>query len=130
MSQQTRSETLRSRRTLGHVFLAASVFFSVGAHLLLKFAMLQVGAHPNAWLSYLWVVFGLAVYAVGTGFWMLCLGCLDLSYAYPFTGLSYVLVLAASWLLFDDLVGPARIAGVFLICLGVALIPANSRSDS
>jgi multidrug transporter EmrE-like cation transporter len=130
MSQAIRSETLGSRRTLGHAFLAASIIFGVGAQLLLKFAVMHVSARPGAWLSYLWVMCGLAVYSVGTGFWMLCLGCLELSYAYPLTGLSYVLVLAASWLLFGDSVGAARIAGVFLICLGVALVPGNSRSDS
>ena len=119
-----------SREVLGHTFLGASVLFGVGAHLLLKFGMMHVSARPDAWLSYLWVAFGLVVYSVGTGFWILCLGFLDLSYAYPFTGLSYVLVLAASWLLFSDSVGAARIAGVFLICAGVALIPANSRSKS
>ena len=130
MSQAFRSETLRSRRALGHAFLAASIVFGVGAQLLLKFAVMHVSARPDAWVSYLWVICGLAVYSVGTGFWMLCLSFLDLSYAYPLTGISYVLVLAASWLLFADSVGAARIAGVFLICLGVALIPANSRSDS
>jgi multidrug transporter EmrE-like cation transporter len=118
------------RRTVGHGFLAASVFFGVGAQLLLKYAMLQVHAHPAAWLSYFWILCGLGVYAVGTGFWMLCLGVLDLSYAYPFTGLSFVLILCASWLLFNDAVGIPRVAGVLLICLGVVLIPAGSRRNS
>ena len=130
MSQEIHSENLASRQTLGHASLAASIFFGVGAQLLLKYAVMHLSARPDAWLSYLWVICGLAVYSIGTGFWMLCLGFLDLSYAYPFTGLSYILVLAASWLLFDDSVGATRIAGVFLICLGVTLIPGNSRSTS
>jgi drug/metabolite transporter (DMT)-like permease len=119
-----------SRRILGHVFLAACLFFGTSAHLLLKFATLQVQAQPDGWLSYLWILAGLAVYAVGTGFWMLCLGYLDLSYAYPFTGLTYVVILCASWFLFEDKMSWQRIVGVLVVCLGVALLPVGSRGNS
>jgi drug/metabolite transporter (DMT)-like permease len=88
-----------------------------------------VQAYPEAWLSYGWVGLGLGVYAVGTGFWMLCLGYLDLSYAYPFNGLTYVFVLGASWFLFNDEVSWLRLAGVVLVCLGVALIPERARRE-
>jgi multidrug transporter EmrE-like cation transporter len=46
---------------------------------------------------------------------------LDLSHAYPFTSLSFVLVaLASAWLLNEPLTGP-KIAGIALICLGIAV---------
>ncbi len=118
-----------SRRTLGHLFLAACLFFGVSAQLLLKFATLQVQAYPGSWLPYAWVLGGLAIYAVGTAFWMLCLGYLDLSYAYPFNGLTYALVLGASWWLFGDGVSWQRLSGVGLVCLGVALIPTGWRRN-
>jgi drug/metabolite transporter (DMT)-like permease len=115
-----------SGKALGHAFLAACLFFGVTAQLLLKFAVMQINARPDTWRSYAWVLCGLAVYGVGTAFWMLCLIHLDLSYAYPFTGLTYVLMLGISWLLFDDKISSQRLLGVLLICLGVALIPARS----
>jgi multidrug transporter EmrE-like cation transporter len=118
-----------SRKSLGHGFLLASLFFGMGAHLLLKFGMLMVHAQSSAWIPYLWVFGGLGVYALGTAFWMLCLGYLDLSYAYPFTALTYVMILGASWLLFNDVISFQRIAGVSVICLGVTLIPAGSRGS-
>jgi multidrug transporter EmrE-like cation transporter len=119
-----------SRRSLGHAFLAACLFFGVNAQLLLKFATLQSSVQPNAPLAYAWILCGLAVYALGTACWVLCLSYLDLSYAYPFTGLTYVLVVAASWLLFDESVSLQRFVGVLAICLGVALIPAGLRRDA
>jgi drug/metabolite transporter (DMT)-like permease len=119
-----------SGKALGHAFLAACLFFGVTAQLLLKFAVMQINARPDTWLSYGWVLCGLTVYGVGTGFWMLCLIHLDLSYAYPFTGLTYVLMLGISWFLFDDKISSQRLLGVLLICLGVALIPARSREKS
>ena len=118
-----------SRRTLGHAFLAACLFFGVSAQLLLKFATLEVQAYPQAWLPYVWILAGLGVYAVGTGFWMLCLGYLELSYAYPFTGLTYVLVFGASWWLFHDAVSWQRVAGILLVCLGVGLIVQKARGN-
>jgi drug/metabolite transporter (DMT)-like permease len=115
-----------SRRALGHSFLAASLFFGVGGQLLLKFAVDEMRVHPDMWLSYFWLLCGLGVYAVGIGSWMLCLSYLDLSYAYPFTGLNYVMVLGASWLLFGEALSLQRITGVVVICLGIALIPSRS----
>ena len=115
---------------LGHASLAACLFFGVSAQLLLKCATLQLSARPDAWLSYVWILFGLAVYGLGTGFWVLCLGYLDLSYAYPFTGVTYVLVLGGSWVLFGEAVSFQRIVGVLVICAGVVLIPEGWRRNS
>src|SRR5690606_32658051 len=113
-----------------HLMLAACLCCGVGAQLLLKFATLQLHAQPSAWLPYGWVCSGLALYALGTGCWVLCLNYLDLSYAYPFTGLTYVLVLGCSWLLFGETVSLPRILGVMAICLGVGLIPVGCREQS
>jgi multidrug transporter EmrE-like cation transporter len=53
--------------------------------------------------------------------WMAAMTKLDLSHAYPFTSLSFVLVaLASAWLLNEPLTGP-KIAGIALICLGIAV---------
>ncbi|HEY3107114.1 MAG TPA: EamA family transporter [Chloroflexota bacterium] len=76
------------------------------------------------------IVGGLAVYVLGTLFWLVALSRLDLSYAYPFASLNYVLVLLASWLVLGELPSATRLAGVALICLGVCAIArttANTR---
>jgi drug/metabolite transporter (DMT)-like permease len=119
-----------SRRILGHICLAVCLILGVSAQLLLKFATLQVSLASHAWLPYLWIFFGLGVYAAGTVCWMMCLGYLDLSYAYPFTGLTYVLVLWASWYLFGDDMPWQRIAGAGMVCLGVVLLPMRSQRAS
>ena len=46
----------------------------------------------------------------------------DLSYAYPFASLSYVVMLAAAWLLFKEDLSPMRLAGTGVVFLGVLLI--------
>jgi drug/metabolite transporter (DMT)-like permease len=120
----------RSHAALGHIFLAACLLFGSLAQLTLKFAIIQMNVQPSNWLSYLWIVFGLGIYALGTCCWMLCLGYLDLSYAYPFTGLTYAVVLGASWVIFHEDISSQRILGICLICAGVALIPKRKRREA
>lgn len=43
----------------------------------------------------------------------------DLSYVYQFTGMSYVLVLLFSWIVFNEPLSPVRWLGVGVIILGV-----------
>jgi drug/metabolite transporter (DMT)-like permease len=65
------------------------------------------------------VVLGLAITVCGTFFWLIALSRVDLSYAYPFASLNYLMVLASSWLIFGEHLSPLRLAGVVAICLGV-----------
>lgn len=47
---------------------------------------------------------------------------MDLSYAYPFASLSYVVMLAAAWLLFKENVSLMRILGTLVVAAGVLII--------
>jgi len=46
----------------------------------------------------------------------------DISFAYPFLSVSYVLVLIASYFWFGESINTARIAGIGLICLGTVFV--------
>jgi drug/metabolite transporter (DMT)-like permease len=65
------------------------------------------------------IVLGVVVYTSGTFFWLIALSRLDLSYAYPFASLNYVLILLVSWALLGEQPSALRLAGVVAICLGV-----------
>ena len=68
------------------------------------------------------VILGLAVTVSGTFFWLILLSRVDLSFAYPFASLNYVLILAASWWILGENLSAMRLLGVAAICLGVCLI--------
>lgn len=68
------------------------------------------------------VILGLGIYFVGTLFWLTALSRVDLSFAYPFASLSYVLMLIASWALFNENITPLRLLGSATIIIGVLLI--------
>jgi multidrug transporter EmrE-like cation transporter len=104
------------------VFILISVLLGVAGQLLLKTGVGQVGLLARRlWCSPL-IWGGLAVYGVGTLFWLISLSRVELGYAYPFLSLSYVLIVASSWLVLGERVSTSRLLGVAAICCGVAVV--------
>ena len=71
------------------------------------------------------VLAGLALYAVGAVAWIAVLRRMDLSYAYPFLALNFVLIALVSQFVLGETVPMIRWLGIGAICLGIVLI-ANS----
>ena len=117
------------------VYILISVLASTTGQLLLKKGMNSLGPITLSWdhlVSVLWkmathpnVLVGLAIYLVGTVFWLSALSRVDLSYAYPFASLSYMVMLAASWIMFDEKITLSRLLGTGVIAIGVFLIYRN-----
>jgi multidrug transporter EmrE-like cation transporter len=129
------SGVLKERRwkvSLAVAYILISVLAGAVGQILLKKGMTQMGAitiSSNQIVSVLWriatnpyVVIGLLIYVCGTVFWLAALSRVDLSYAYPFASLSYVVMLAASWLLFRENITPVRLLGTLAVALGVFVI--------
>jgi drug/metabolite transporter (DMT)-like permease len=118
--------------TLTIVYILISVLAGAIGQVLLKKGMGSMGPltlTANQLGSILWhigtnpyVIIGLAIYVSGTVFWLVTLSRVDLSYAYPFASLSYVVMLAASWLLFSENITSLRLLGTLVVCAGVFLI--------
>ncbi len=68
------------------------------------------------------VIVGLAMYGVGTLIWLNVLSRMDLSLAYPFVGLSFLITALLGYLLFHEPFHPGRIAGTALVIAGVILV--------
>ena len=126
------SKGRESRMSIAIIYILISVVAGAAGQVLLKKGMGSMGPLTlsiNQLGSVLWRIFtnpyvlvGLAIYVSGTLFWLTALSRVELSYAYPFASLSYVVMLAASWLLFSENIVPLRIVGTLIVCLGVFLI--------
>ena len=68
------------------------------------------------------VVGGLVLYFVAAAVWLFVLSQVEVSLAYPFVALGFVLTAVAGHLLFHEALSPTRIAGILLVCGGVALL--------
>ena len=110
----------------------ASILFSVGGQFALKAGM--SGPHTRDLLSqplsmrtFLtistepYVLTGLLLYVLGAVVWLAVLSRWDVSKAYPLTGLGFAMAVGIGFALGEQL-SVSRVAGVALICAGVALV--------
>ncbi|MEZ4613189.1 MAG: hypothetical protein R2838_23615 [Caldilineaceae bacterium] len=74
------------------------------------------------------ILLGLGLYALGALAWIAVLGKLDLSYAYPFLALNFVLITLVAQFGLGEVVPLMRWVGVAIICAGIFLI-ARSGFD-
>ena len=74
-----------------------------------------VASSPMVWV-------GLGIYAVSMVVWMLVLARVDVSLAYPFVGLGFILTMLLGWLVHGDVLTPGRICGTLLIVAGVIVL--------
>ena len=68
------------------------------------------------------VIVGLSFYIIGVFSWLYVLSKVDLSYAYPFLALTFVLVAISSSIFLGEYISPRRWIGIIVICLGILLI--------
>jgi drug/metabolite transporter (DMT)-like permease len=83
-----------------------------------RFDWLWVGAAlttPSVWLA---IVGYLATFVV----WMLILQRMDLSKAFPMTGLTYITVPLLAWLAFGEVTNGTRALGIAFIAVGAMLL--------
>jgi len=113
------------------IFLSISI--AVTGQILLKIGMNRIGMISLSGLSGLWQLFfavlksplvlsGLFLYVLSAAVWLIVLSAVDLSFAYPFIGFSYVLVLILSKLILKEDVNPLRWAGALVITAGVIIL--------
>lgn len=125
--------TIRSVSIISLALLLVSVAFAVAGQLILKAAMDHVGrisALDGQTLGtatarairqpLLWT--GLALFGISSLFWLVVLSRVPLSLAYPFVGISYLLVVAFAALVQHEHVPVLRWAGVGVIVAGIVIV--------
>lgn len=114
---------------MSYLYIALTIALTVYGQIVIKWQVLKAGALPEALpdkIAFLfnlllnpWVVSAFAAALLASVFWMAAMTKLQLSHAYPFMSLAFVLVLMASGLFFNEPVTPLKIAGILLIILGI-----------
>lgn len=112
-----------------YVFL--TILLTVYGQLVIKWKVVAAGGVPeqlnekiiflvkllfNPWVISVFIAAFLAALS-----WMMAMSKLQLSYAYPFVGLSFALVLVCSHLFFYEPLTWPKLIGVVLIMLGIAI---------
>ena len=76
----------------------------------------------GAMISNLWLWGAMVCYAVSILMWMAVLSKVEVSFAYPFLSIGYVVAALVGYYFFDESLTFTRIAGIMVICVGVYLI--------
>lgn len=115
------------------VLILISVTLSACAQVLFKFGVAPVPGQDGASSPSLigaviatllrpGVLGGLALYGIGTVIWLRALAQTELSQAYPFVGLGFVMTAVLGYVVFDEALGPTRLIGIALVVAGVILV--------
>jgi multidrug transporter EmrE-like cation transporter len=116
---------------LGYVYVLATVLLTVYGQVVFKWRIDEAGDFPSRGSERLQYVADLAVdpwvisvfvAALGASVtWGAALTKFELSFAYPFMSLSFVLVLLLGVALFSEAMSAYKVIGVVLICAGLVI---------
>lgn len=122
---------LRQLSITGYLFILGTIAFTVYGQLIVKWQVRLSGPFPVeaadriAYLSKIvinpWILSSLTAAFLAFLCWVAALTKFELSYAYPFTSLSFVFVLLISAVLFSESVTLFKLLGLVLIIVGVIL---------
>ena len=125
-----------TQRLNDYLFIAGTVALTVLGQLLLKWRMDQLGPLPGSFAGGLRFLLGLLVdplvvasfvAAFGASLcWMAAMTRFELSYAYPFTSISFVLVLALSVWLLGEALTVSKVIGIAMIVGGTLIASARA----
>ncbi len=103
---------------------ASQVMLKKGMSMIEKFEVSIPGFMASATgIIFNWyIVLGLVVMVVSMSSHLVVLSRVEISYAYPFLGLSFVLITLWGFFILEEGIDLWRILGVALICSGVAIV--------
>lgn len=114
---------------MGYMYIILTVIFTVYGQLILKWRMSAVGPMPDrlfmkivfliTQLTNIYIISGFAAAFIAALCWMAAMTKFELSYAYPFMGLNFVLVFLLSSVVFNEQINIYKIVGIALIVLGI-----------
>ncbi|MET1027257.1 MAG: EamA family transporter [Dongiaceae bacterium] len=121
---------------LSFILILASVSLNACAQIFLRKAASALGSealHPTHLLATAtalafnpFLLLGMLCYAVSIAIWIAVLARVEVSIAYPFLSVGYIIVIAAGFFFLGENVTPLRIVGVALICGGLVCISQSA----
>jgi multidrug transporter EmrE-like cation transporter len=116
---------------IGFAFVCGSILFTVYGQLVVKWQVNKAGSLPSgswekvAFLAKLvmnpWVLSAMAAGFAALLCWLAAMTKFELSYAYPFMSLAFILVLILSVFLFDEALTAPKVLGVLMVMAGIAV---------
>ena len=121
---------------MGYFYIFLTIAFTIYGQLIIKQQINTIADFPTGWaLIPFYIKFILTRPLVLSGFisagfasiaWIGALSKFELSYAYPFMSLNFVLVVLLSFWVFNEGINWYKIIGLIVICIGVFIVSKGS----
>ncbi|KKP36906.1 hypothetical protein A2483_05195 [Candidatus Peregrinibacteria bacterium RIFOXYC2_FULL_33_13] len=115
-----------------YLYIFGTIFLTVLGQIILKFGAHTFKKSPQNIQEFIPYIFKLLINPyfisaiffamIGSFLWTIALNKFELSFAYPFMSLSFILIVLLSSILFSEQVSLVRWIGVLTVCFGVFLI--------
>jgi len=117
---------------MGYVFIAGTIMFTVYGQLILRHQIGELGDVPNGVGLFRFlleltftrplILSGLAAAFVASLCWMATLTRFELSFAYPFMALNFVIVVVIAVAAFGETINANKIIGLLIVCSGLVVV--------
>ena len=114
---------------MSYFYVFLTVVLTVYGQIAIKWQVLKAGALPAAFPDKMvflfqllinpWVISAFAAALLASVFWMAAMTRLQLSFAYPFMSLAFVLVMVASAIFFNEPITTLKVVGIALVIIGL-----------
>lgn len=116
-------------RSVDHIYIFATIFFTVYSQLIMRWQVSLAGALPDSLPGKLqfilllffkpWVISSIAATFLAGVSWMLAMSKFEISYAYPWISLNFVLMLVFGVLLFGESFNYTKLLGTCIVIVGI-----------
>lgn len=119
------------------LFIISSVSLSAFAQIVLKMGMSNPKVQNDLIiagslfeklfiaLTNVYVVAGISMYLLSMILWLVVLSKIDVSVAYPFVGLGFIITMVLGFLLLNEQISAMRVMGTILVVCGVLMVSST-----
>jgi uncharacterized membrane protein len=119
-------------RIINHSYILITVVFAVASQFLMRWQATGVGEVPQGTIEKLnyfvgliinpWILLAFIFTGLSGLSWFIAMTKFELSYAYPFISLNYILVLLFAPVILNESVSTSKILGTLVIVFGIIIL--------
>lgn len=120
------------QKIIDHIFIVSTIFFTVYSQLIMRWQVSNAGSLPSDHSDKLkfifsllvnpWVISGIfSTFLAGVS-WMLAMTKFDISYAFPFVSLNYIIILFAGVVIYHEPINLMKIIGSLIVVIGIIVL--------
>lgn len=124
---------------INHLYILLTIALTIYSQLVIKFKVNELEMMPdNKWDKFIffinflmnpWIISSIISTLISGLVWMIVLKKFEISYAYPFLSLNYILIIIFSFSFFNENISLQKIIGSMLIILGIIIISIEKNNS-